>query len=162
MRRKLSWHQDEAPTETVLASRPLEFVVMGILGLLSKKTNRKLVNRRRNGPLFKNSSNIPVFKKQCATCCVDLFQSMGHTIRDSCLSAYRQRSKALEQIFPDVCTLIGVNRLTNSVCNPGTNGQAESYNITIFARLRRYVAQHQHDLDLFLQPITYAYNTQVP
>lgn len=41
-----------------------------------------------------------------------------------------------------------------------TNRQVESYNKTAIACLRHYIASHQCDWDIFVQPFTYAYNKQ--
>lgn len=41
------------------------------------------------------------------------------------------------------------------------SAQVERFNETIVTRLRYYVATHQRDCDLFVQPLTYVYDTQV-
>ncbi|CDF39905.1 unnamed protein product [Chondrus crispus] len=45
--------------------------------------------------------------------------------------------------------------------HPQTNGQTERFNRTLVQRLRHYVAEHQRDWDEYIQPLTFAYNTQV-
>lgn len=41
------------------------------------------------------------------------------------------------------------------------NDQAGHYNQTTFSCWRHYMAKHQHNRDLFVQPLTYKYNAQV-
>ena len=45
--------------------------------------------------------------------------------------------------------------------HPQTNGQTERFNRTLVQRLRNYVEEHQRDWDEYIQPLTFAYNTQV-
>lgn len=63
--------------------------------------------------------------------------------------------------FRIVCTVLGIGRTPITAYHPQTNGQAERYNKTLEARLRHYVSEHQDDLDLYVQPLTYAYNSQI-
>lgn len=44
---------------------------------------------------------------------------------------------------------------------PQTNGQNERYNETNVMLRHHYIAEYQRDLDIFVQQLTYAYNTQV-
>ena len=45
--------------------------------------------------------------------------------------------------------------------NPQMNGQVERYNLKIASMLRNYVKQHQDDWDVYVGPLTYAYNSHV-
>lgn len=60
-----------------------------------------------------------------------------------------------------MCKSIGLKHPTTTVYHPHTNGRAEKLNRTLIARLRHYTAEHQRDWDIFMQPLTYAYNRQV-
>lgn len=51
--------------------------------------------------------------------------------------------------------------MTTTTDHPQTNGQVERYNRTIVTRLCHYVATNQRDLDCFVKPSTYQYNTKV-
>lgn len=44
--------------------------------------------------------------------------------------------------------------------NLKANGQVVMYKKTIVTRFHHYIAEQQRDLDLFVQPLTYAYNTE--
>ena len=65
------------------------------------------------------------------------------------------------KIFDHLVTMLGVSHLRTTAYHPQTNGQAERYNRTLVTRLIHYVSEHQNDWDQFVQPLTYAYNTQV-
>ena len=70
-------------------------------------------------------------------------------------------SQFIAEFFKTVCYILGIKRKTTTAYHPQTNGQAERYNKTIAARLRHYVSEHQDNWDMFVQPLTYAYNNQV-
>ena len=56
---------------------------------------------------------------------------------------------------------MGIRNVFTSAYHPQTNGQAERYNRTLLAGLRRYVAEDLRDWDKFCHAITYAYNSHV-
>lgn len=72
------------------------------------------------------------------------------------------RPQIVRKFFETLRTFLGVKDLTTTAYHPQANGQAERYNKIIVPRLRHHVAEHQRNWDLFVQPLTYAYNTQVP
>lgn len=45
--------------------------------------------------------------------------------------------------------------------HPYISKQFERCDSTIVARLLRFVTKHQHNMDTFIQALTYAYNNQV-
>lgn len=54
------------------------------------------------------------------------------------------------------------NETTNDYGVPmAMNGQAERNDTTIILRERHYVAGHQQDWDINVQPLPYAYNAEV-
>ena len=57
------------------------------------------------------------------------------------------------------CRILGITNLYTSVYHPQTNGQVERYNRTIASMLRNYVNEHQDDWDVYVGPLTYAYNS---
>ena len=65
------------------------------------------------------------------------------------------------KFFDSVCGLLGVRHYFTAFYHPQTNGQTERFNKTIMERLRHFAADHQTDWDLYIQPLTYAYNMQV-
>lgn len=51
--------------------------------------------------------------------------------------------------------------MTTAAYYSQTNGLVERYNKRIIARLWQYFGTQQCEWDLFLQPLTYVYNTEV-
>lgn len=56
--------------------------------------------------------------------------------------------------FETLCPFLGVEHLKTTAYHLQIIGHAERYNKSIIARFHHYVAEHQHDLDLFEQPMT--------
>lgn len=55
----------------------------------------------------------------------------------------------------------GIKLITTTEYHPQCNGQVERYNHGLVARLCRYLGEHQQDRDVFVQPFTNSYTTQV-
>ncbi|CDF40838.1 unnamed protein product [Chondrus crispus] len=65
------------------------------------------------------------------------------------------------KFFHSTCRVLGITNLYTSAYHPQTNGQVERYNRTIASMLRNYVGEHQDDWDVYVGPLTYAYNSHV-
>ena len=65
------------------------------------------------------------------------------------------------KFFQSVCRVLEIKNLYTSAYHPQTNGQVERYNRTIASMLRNYVNEHQNDWDVYVGPLTYAYNSHV-
>lgn len=63
--------------------------------------------------------------------------------------------------FSQRCTHLCTKQSTKTAYHLLTNGQVKRNNKTILTRLRHHVADHQRDWDLFVQPLSYVYNTQL-
>ena len=57
--------------------------------------------------------------------------------------------------------MLGITNLYTSAYHPQTNGQVERYNQTIASMLHNYVNEHQDDWDVYVGPLTYAYNSHI-
>jgi hypothetical protein len=64
-------------------------------------------------------------------------------------------------LFQAVCAELGIQKDCRTAYHPQTNGQVESYNRTILASLRGYVAARQDDWDDFTSAVTFDYNCRV-
>ena len=60
-----------------------------------------------------------------------------------------------------MCALLGVRHYLTTAYHLQPNGQTERFNRTLVQRLRHYAEEHQRDWDDYVQPLTFAYNTQV-
>ena len=67
----------------------------------------------------------------------------------------------IAKFFRAVCRIFGIRNLFTTAYHPQTNGQAKRFNRTLKSALRKYVAEHQKDWDLYTSAIAYGYNTQV-
>lgn len=56
--------------------------------------------------------------------------------------------------------MLDVEHPTKTTYYPQTNERVEWYNRTMVTRLRHYVAENQKNWDKYVQPLSYAYNTQ--
>ena len=65
------------------------------------------------------------------------------------------------KFFHSTCRVLGIPNLYTAVYHPQTNGQVERYNRTIASMLRNHVGEHQDDWDVYVGPLTYAYNSHV-
>ena len=70
-------------------------------------------------------------------------------------------SEFTAKMFELTCTSLVVKHLPTSTDQPQTNSLVEQYNRILVAHLRHYVVDQQRNWHLFIQPLTYAYNTQV-
>ena len=65
------------------------------------------------------------------------------------------------KFFDAVCALLGVRHYLTTAYHPQSNGRTERFNRTLTQRLRNYVEEHQRVWDDYVQPLTFAYDTQV-
>lgn len=63
--------------------------------------------------------------------------------------------------FNVACVTFGLQLMTSTPYHPCTNVQTESYNKTIIDRLCQYFSEHQNGLDVYVLPLTYAYDPQL-
>lgn len=63
------------------------------------------------------------------------------------------------KFFAALCAFLGTKLITTAEYHSQANGQVERYNRTLVARLRHCIDERQQDWDMFVQPLTYAFNT---
>lgn len=88
-------------------------------------------------------------------------RQLGYCIGIPTVLLADNRRQFVSKFFRAVTARFGVKHLTTAVIHPQNSRQVESFNRTIFARLRHYVGKHHTDLDQYVQLLTYAYNRQV-
>ena len=143
------------------AEYPLQFIAIDLLGPLpkSKRGNRHvLVVTCRFSKLARA---IPLARITSASVVRALLESWIYPYGLPSMILSDNGVQFTSKFFEAMCTTLGVKHLTTTTYHPQTNGQVERYNRTLVARLRHYVAENQADWDDFVQPLTYAYNTQV-
>lgn len=69
--------------------------------------------------------------------------------------------KLSPRFYKTFCGFVKEKHMTTTACHPETKGQLESDTKTIVARLRHYVVEPQNSWDILVQPLLYAYNSQV-
>lgn len=65
------------------------------------------------------------------------------------------------KFFDTICAMLRVRRYLMTAYSFQTVGQTERLNETIVQRLPHYVEEYQRYWDIYLQPLTFAFNLQV-
>ena len=143
------------------ATRPLESLAIDILGPLPKtKTVKRflLVITDRFSKLTQVVAlrTITAYTVPVAFCKSWVFK---YGVPRTLLSDDGPQINA--NFFHSTCGVLGITNLYTSAYNPQTNGKVERYNRTIASMLRNYVGEHQDDWDVYVRPLTYAYNSHV-
>ena len=143
------------------ANGPFEFVAMDILGPLPKTSHGKQYVLVITDRYTKLARAIPMKKTTAPLVAAAFLQNWiyPYGIPESLLTD--NGPQFISQFFAIVCAALGIRRVPITAYHPQTNGQTERYNKTLAARLRHYVNEHQTDWDIYVQPLTYAYNAQV-
>ena len=143
------------------ATRPLESLAIDVLGPLPKtKAGRRflLVITDR----FTKLTQVVALRTTTAYMVATAFCNawvFKYGVPRSLLSDNGPQFNA--NVFQSVCRVLGITNLYKSAYHPQTNGQVERYNRTIASMLRNYVNEHQDDWDVYVGPLTYAYNSHV-
>lgn len=67
----------------------------------------------------------------------------------------------VSKFFAIFSGFFGLEYLTASTYQIEINGEVQRYNKTIVARSRNYVAEQKDKSEIFVQPLTYTYSTQL-
>lgn len=81
-----------------------------------------------------------------------------------CISLYLltdNDTRFVSRVLESHCNQLDTKHLTTTAYHLQTNGYVKRYKETIVDRLSHHVANWQRYLDLFFQPLTYAYNAQI-
>ena len=143
------------------AAGPLEFFAMDLLGPLPKTVHGNQHVLVITDRFTKLTRRIPLWTTTASV--------VANAFLDNCIYVYGAPRFVLTdsspqfaaKFFDAVCALLGMQHYLTTVYNPQTNGQTERFNRTLVQRLRNYFKEHQRDWDDYVQPLTFAYNTQV-
>lgn len=144
-----------------LSSGPLNFVAINLLGPLPKLSNGHQYVMIATSRYSKLTRVIP------ASWALSLHNV--NILFDRCIVPYGKPTyiiadnslQFVNKFFPTMCALLRVRHLTTTAYHPLSNGQAKMFSTTIVARLQHYVAEQRKDWVAFVQPLYYAYKTQV-
>ena len=143
------------------ATRPLESLAIDILGPLpNAKAGKRfpLVITDRFTKLIQVVAlrTVTAYTVAVAFCYACVFKyGVPHTLMSDKGPQFNAK------FFHSTCHVLGVTKLYASAYHPQTNGQVERYNRTIASMLRNYVSDHQGDWDVYVGPLTYAYNSHI-
>ena len=143
------------------ATEPLSFVALDLLGPLpkSKSGHEHVLVITDRFTKFTRAIPLKSTTSQTVTDAFLQYWAYAYGVPDRLLSDNGPQFTA--RYFQHALASLGIKHVPTSTYHPQTNGQTERYNSSIIARLRHYVAEHQRNWDTFVQPLTYAYNTQV-
>lgn len=85
--------------------------------------------------------------------------AMCYFIHDVILSYTGQQF--VGKFFKSLCIYLGLKKLSRTAFQQQTNGQVEGYNKNLVSRLQMCIAEYQQNLEIIVQPITFAYNCDV-
>lgn len=71
------------------------------------------------------------------------------------------RTQVISKLFESVCFILGAELLSTTAYHPQGNGKVERFNKTIIPRRKPNDMEHQRNLDIYVQLLTYIYDTQV-
>lgn len=156
-----SQYRRKPPLQLFPSCGPLEFVAMDILRRLprTKKRNQYAIEMSDSSKLTRAVPTAKTSATQVANIILE------HWIVPFDIPSYvlpDHGPQFVSKFFATICGFLDVRHLTTTAYHPQTNGQVERFNKTIVTRLRHYLADHQRSWDICVQPLTHAYNTQVP
>ncbi|CAN8069116.1 unnamed protein product [Agarophyton chilense] len=88
-------------------------------------------------------------------------QDLWQTARNRASCAQIRGSRASHQAKLKLFPAAGMKNVTTTAYHPQSNDQAQRFNRTLLDPLAHYVSEHQLDWDEYVEPLVYAYNTQV-
>lgn len=140
---------------------PFDFVAMNLLGSFPESSQSHqyilIIFERYSKPTRRTHTSTTMSTHNAS-------HFYDHEIVPRSISPYILKDNGKQfnsECSSTICFLLDIQRLTTTSYHPQTNGQAESYNKTILTRLRHYVAEHQNDWDPFVEPLKFAYYTQI-
>ena len=153
--------KNQKDLKLIPAAGPLEFVAMDLLGPLPKAAHGNQHILVITDRFSKLTRSIPL---RTTTASVVANAFLDNWVYVSGAPRYVLTDNGPQfaaKFFDAVCALLGLRHYLTTAYHPQSNGQTERFNRTLVQRLRHYVEGHQRDWDDYVQPLTFAYNTQV-
>ena len=143
----------------IVASQPLERVVMDVLGPLrvSESGNKYIIIFTDH--FTKWTAAVAMPDQLAATVADALVEHVILCVGPMHTLASDQGTNFLSQVVEEVCELFGTRQMQSVAYRPQTQGLVERFNRTLLSMLRCYVNQDCEDWDKFLPYLIYAYNT---
>lgn len=143
------------------ATKPLDFITMGILGPFAKNdtgyTDMLFITEtftKLACAAALKTTTAPAIAEKFATHWVIPYGIPGNVLTD-------KGPQFVRKFFSAICLILVITKVSITVYYPQTNGQPERYNQTLVGRLFIFVSEHQTNWDRLIQHLTYAYNSQV-
>ncbi|CDF38306.1 unnamed protein product [Chondrus crispus] len=143
------------------AAGPMEFVAMDLLGPLPKTAHGNQHVLVITDRFSKLTHSIPLRTTTASVVASAFLDNWVYVYGAPRYMLTDNGPQFAAKFFDAVCALLGVRPYLTTAYHPQTNGQTERFNRTLVQRLRHYVEEHQRDWDDYVQPLTFAYNTQV-
>jgi len=154
-------YKTQKPMKLFTATKPLDFIAMDLLGPFQPTKNGStdiLVITDRFSKLAQVTPLTSTTAPAVANAFIDNWV-IPYGLPVSMLTDNGPQFVA--KFFEAVCLTLGLKHVTTTAYHPQTNGQTERYNQTLATRLRIFTGRHTTDWDRLIQPLTYAYNSQV-
>lgn len=143
-------------------SGPLEFIAMEMLEILLKTENVKQqpVRNAHDGSFHELiDCGLDVQDRNFAYCDI-LSGQLGNLLWDPRTCSYKLRDEVSQPVFPVVLLLFSTKNLIATLYHQQTRGEAGRFNKRIICRLQKHLVGQQRNWDVYVQPLTYAYNAE--
>lgn len=142
-------------------SGPLEFIAIDILGPLTRTKQANWFIIGITDRFKKLTRVIPISSITALQVAMEVVEDeiLPYGIPKDILAnnGYQFTSK----VFAALCASLRTKQETTTEYHLQCNGQVEWYCRKLATRLPHYKDEHQQDWDIFIKPLTYAYNTPV-
>ena len=154
-------YKTQKPMKLFPALKTLGFIAMDLLGPFttteSGSTNILVITDR-----FSKVAQVTPLSSTTAPAVANAF--VTHWVIPYGIPSYLLTDNApqfVAKFSEAVCLLLGLKHVTTTAYHPQGNGQTERYEQTLATRLRIFIDRDNKSWDRLIQPVTYAYNSQV-
>ena len=136
------------------AQRPLESLSIDILGPFTKTKKGHRFLHVITGRFTKLTQVIPLRRIDAYTVAVAFVGAWIFEYGPPKTLFSDNGMQFAAKFFQAACSLLGLSNIFMSTYHPQTNGEVESYNLTVLAMLRNYINEHQDDWDRYVTALT--------